>query len=94
MVEIANRLKQIRLENKLTQKQLAERLGIQKSVVSYYENGERYPSYDVLVRFARIFHTSTDYLLGLEHTRTLDVSDLSEDDINVLIAVANALRRK
>lgn len=94
MVEIANRLKQIRLENKLTQKQLAERLGIQKSVVSYYENGDRCPSYDVLVRFARIFHTSTDYLLGLEHTRTLDVSDLSEDDINVLIAVANALRRK
>ena len=86
-------LKQLRKEQKLTQ-QLAERLGVAKSVVSYYESGDRDPSYDVLIKIARTFHVTTDYLLNIERKRVLDVSDLSEGDIAVLITVADALRKK
>ena len=78
----------------MTQQQLAERLGVAKSVVSYYESGDRYPSYDVMIKIAKTFHVTTDYLLDIEHERTLNVSDLSEDDIAVLVTVAEALRRK
>ena len=87
-------IKELREKNKITQVQLAERLGVQKSVISYYESGSRFPSYDVLIRFARLFHVSTDYLLGLERNRNLDVTGLTEEDIDVLITVANALRKK
>ena len=59
-------------------------LGVAKSVVSYYEQGDRCPSQDVLIRIASVFHTSTDYLLGLEKKRTLDVSDLDDEDVKVL----------
>lgn len=89
-----NKLKSLRKELNLTQEQLAKRIGVAKSVVSYYESGERYPSYDVLVKLTNVFHVTTDYLLDIEKKHTLDVSDLSPEDIQVLQTVANALRRK
>jgi transcriptional regulator with XRE-family HTH domain len=93
-VTFGEKLKTLRKGLNLTQQQLAERVGVAKSVVSYYESGDRYPSYDVLIKLARIFHVTTDYLLDVEKKRILDVSDLSEDDINVLLTVADALRNK
>lgn len=84
----------LRNGQKMTQQQLATRLGVAKSVVSYYESGERYPSYDVLVKIARTFHTTTDYLLDIKRERVIDVSDLAEGDIAVVTAVAEALRKK
>lgn len=92
--KFTNRFKEIRIQNHLTQKQMAERLGVQKSVVCYYERGERFPFIDILIRFSSIFHISTDYLLGLDKSRTLDVSGLSEDDIIAVQGVIDALRRK
>lgn len=93
-MNFGEKLKQLRKNQKMTQQQLAERLGVAKSVVSYYESGDRYPSYDVLIKIANTYHVTTDYLLNIERERTLNVSDLSEDDIAVLITVANALKRK
>lgn len=92
--KVQNRFKEIRIRNHLTQKQMAERLGVQKSVVCYYEHGERFPSYDVLLRIASIFHVSTDYLLGRDNFRALDVSGLSEDEINAIQGVIDVLRQK
>lgn len=93
-MNFGTKLKQLRTTQKLTQQQLATRLGVAKSVVSYYESGDRYPSYDVLIKIARTFHVTTDYLLDVERTRILDVSDLPEEDIAVLQTVADALRKK
>lgn len=83
-MEFNSKVKILRVANNLTQKQLAERIGVAKSVVSYYEQGERFPSYDVLIKIARTFHVTTDYLLGVEHARMLDVSDLNDEQITVL----------
>lgn len=83
----------LRTGQKQTQQQLADRLGVAKSVVSYYESGDRYPSYDVIVKIAHTFHVTTDYLLDVERKRVLDVSDLSEENIAVLQTVADALRK-
>lgn len=84
----------LRNGQKMTQQQLAIRLGVAKSVVSYYESGDRFPSYDVLIKIARTFHVTTDYLLDIERRRVLDVSDLSEEQIAVILTVANALKNK
>lgn len=93
-MNFGERLKALRTGQKLTQQQLADRLGVAKSVVSYYESGDRYPSYDVLVKIAHTFHVTTDFLLDIERKRVIDVSDLSEKDIIVIETVANALREK
>ncbi len=93
-MNFGEKLKMLRNGQKMTQQQLATRLGVAKSVVSYYESGDRFPSYDVLIKIARMFHTTTDYLLDIERRRVIDVSDLSEEDIAVVVTVAEALKRK
>lgn len=88
------KLKTLRTSQKLTQQQLADRIGVAKSVVSYYESGDRYPSYDVLVTIARIFHTTTDYLLDVSKDNVIDVTGLSDEDIAVVRTVAEALKKR
>ena len=88
------KLKELRTGQKMTQQQLADRIGVAKSVVSYYESGDRYPSYDVLIRIAHVFHTSTAYLLDFEKESVIDVTGLSKEDIAVVRTVAEALKRK
>lgn len=93
-MNFGRKLKELRTGQKMTQQQLADRIGVAKSVVSYYESGDRYPSYDVLIRIAHIFHTSTDYLLDFEKESVIDVTGLSKEDIAVVRTVADALKRK
>ena len=46
---LAGRLKELRIQNKLTQKQVSELLGISPSIISGYETGERTPSAEILL---------------------------------------------
>ena len=91
-MNFGERLKALRLGQKLTQQQLATRLGVTKSIVSYYESGDRYPSYDVLIKIAGLFHITTDQLLGLERQRMIDVSALTEAQVAVVESVVEAFR--
>lgn len=93
-VNFGDKLKSLRTAQKMTQQQLADRIGVAKSIVSYYESGDRYPSYDVLVRIAHVFHTTTDFLLDIAKDNVVDVTGLSEEDIAVVRTVAEALKRK
>lgn len=93
-MNFGEKLKSLRVSQKFTQQQLADRIGVAKSVISYYESGDRYPSYDVLVKIARIFHTTTDYLLDVSKDSVIDVTGLSEEDIAVVRTVAEALKKK
>ena len=93
-MKFGRKLKSLRKGQKLTQQQLADRLGVAKSIISYYESGNRFPSYDVLIKIARTFHVTTDYLLDIERAKILNVSDLCDEDVTVLISVAEALRKK
>ena len=92
MVNLGVKLKSLRLEKKLTQKQIADMIGLAISAVSSYESGSRYPSYDVLVKLSRIFHVSTDYLLGMTEKRNIDVSGLRDDEIELISQLVDKLR--
>ena len=94
MVDFGTKLKELRKQSGMTQQQLAEKLGITKSVVSYYELSERTPSPEVLRDLALIFRVSTDYLLGIERVKTIDVSELSDDDIKLLLVTIETLKNK
>ncbi len=67
---------------------------VTKSVMSYYELRERMPSPEIIVKLAKIFNVSTDYLLGVERKKTIDVSDLSDEDVRLLLLTIEALRNK
>lgn len=91
-MNFGNRLKTLRIKKKLTQQQLADLLGLTKSVISAYENGLRYPAYDVLIKIARIFKVSTDFLLGVEIKREIDTSGLTDEQVEALIVLIDTIR--
>ena len=94
LLNFGNKLKELRIQNNMTQQQLAAQIGISKSVVSYYELQERIPSPEILLKLASTFHVSTDYLLGISNDKVLDVSGLDEEDIAVLSSMVSLLRKK
>ena len=66
-------LKELRLKNKLTQKELARVLYLSNSSISHYENNRCMPSRETVEAFAQYFNVSIDYLIGSAH-----ISDLEE----------------
>ena len=91
---LGERLKALRTSKKMSQKELAEKIGIAKSVISFYESNDRCPSYDVLIKIARTFNVTTDYLLGFDKNKLIDVSDLSDNEIAAVTTVIDAFRSK
>ncbi len=63
------RIRDMREDRDLTQKQLADHLHIRQNTYSQYETGQRQLPLDVLIALARYYKTSTDYLLGLTDER-------------------------
>ncbi len=92
MVDFANRLKKLRLQNKLSQSQLADRLGLTKSIVSAYENNVRMPSYEVLISISTIFKVSTDFLLGVDNGSSIDISGLSDEESRAIKNLIKAMK--
>lgn len=84
IVDLAPRLRQLRLEKHLRQDQVAALIGIDKSTVSAYENDLRQPSCEILVRFANLYRVSVDYLLGRTDDMTLDISGLTAAEIALI----------
>ena len=59
-----NRLRDLREDADLNQTEVARYLGMSQTGYSKYETGENDIPTQVLIRLARFYHTSTDYLLG------------------------------
>lgn len=77
-------LKHLRNSLNLTQKVFGSKVGLSKAVVSKYENGMGYPSFDTLVRIAQHYGVTIDYLLGVTRGKTVDVSDLTDNQIAII----------
>ena len=69
MEVFANRLKELRTERKIPQKEQAERLGVTVRAYPYYEEGKRYPDFQGLLTLADCFQVSLDYLVGRSDQR-------------------------
>lgn len=93
MVNMGGKLRSLRIEKNLTQKQVADRIGLAISAVSSYESGSRYPTYDTLIKLARMFHVSTDYLLGIADKRNIDVTGLDDEDVGLISQLVDKLRK-
>ena len=78
---LGERIKTLRLAHSLSQVELGAALSVTKQTVSNWENGYIQPSVDMLVRVADYFHTTTDYLLGRDNTKTIDVTYLSDEQL-------------
>ena len=59
------RIRDLREDNDLKQRELAEYLNCSQVCYSRYELGERDIPTDILIKLAKFYNTTTDYLLGL-----------------------------
>ena len=60
----AEQFNALRVESNLTRAQLAEKLNVSVRLISYWENGLRECSFDMLIKIAELFSVSVDFLLG------------------------------
>lgn len=63
------RLKELRKESELTQKELADKLSISSSAVAMYERGNREPSFEIMEEIADLFNVDMNFLLGKSQER-------------------------
>ena len=85
-------IRELRNIRGISQIQLAIKLGVTKQSVSNWENDNILPSIEMLVKIANFFEVSTDYLLGLDKKRTLDVENLTEIQISHIQLIVDDLR--
>ncbi|MBQ7948508.1 MAG: helix-turn-helix transcriptional regulator [Clostridia bacterium] len=64
MKKFATRLKELRLEEKLSQEELAAATGLTQVAITYWENEKRIPNLKAVITLARYFNVSLDYLAG------------------------------
>lgn len=93
MNHLGEKIKSLRTAKRMTQQEFADRLHIAKSTVSAYENGSRVPSYDILLKIARVFKVSVDHLLGYSSKLTIDVTGLTQKQINVIQDIVATYQR-
>lgn len=73
---LGERLRMLRQEADLTQKELAAKISLTPKMISFYENDQRIPPADVLIKLADIFNITIDYLLGRTNRITLEEEEL------------------
>ena len=84
----------LRESHNISQAALAKRLGITRSSVNAWELGLNVPSTQYIIELSEIFKVSTDYLLCVAKTQTLDLTVLHGEEIGFLYALATRLRRR
>ena len=81
---IYDKIKTLREEAGYSQAQLAKKLDVTRSSVNAWEMGLSTPTTHYVVEIAKLFHISTDYLLGLENERHIVLEGYSKSEIELL----------
>lgn len=85
-------VRKMRMARRMSQVELARKLGVTKQSVSNWENDNIQPSIEMLVKIAECLNASTDYLLGLSARKTVDVDGLTDTQIAHIQMLVDDLR--
>lgn len=81
---IGDTIRSLREQAGYSQAELARRLTVTRSSVNAWESGLSAPTAAYIVDLARLFHVSTDYILGLDSGKQISLAGLSEQEIQIL----------
>lgn len=93
--DLPEKLKLLRSKYGLSQKQVADKLGVSPSIVSGYETGERTPSTEILLSISYLYNCSIDYLLGKQTTEPqiiLNTDGLTENQIKAIKTLIESIK--
>ena len=85
---------ELRLSFNWTQVQLAQKLGVTKQTVSNWENDNIQPSIEMLIKISKTFNVSTDYLLGLTTTNSINVDGLPTEFVAHIVQIIHDYKSK
>ena len=95
-LSMGTKIKDLREKAGMTQTELADRLGLSKSVISAYEKGIRNPSFKVLPLLAQTFNVPELYFFEKGEWKnqpiTIDISDLNTDQQRIIISLVNEFK--
>ena len=77
----------------MSQVELAKKLGVTKQSVSNWENDNIQPSIEMLLKLARVFSVTTDYLLGIENRKFIEISGLCDEEIAHIQQIINDITK-
>lgn len=81
---ISERIRQLRERVGFSQSQLAKKLDVTRSSVNAWEMGISAPTTQYVVAMAKLFHVSTDYLLGMESTLQFSMEGYTQEEIRLI----------
>lgn len=85
MLNIGEQITQLRKQNNLSQEELAKRAKVSRTIIGNYERNANTPSIEVLIKLARVFNVSVDYIIGEGQLSALDKDVLKRiEDIEEL----------
>lgn len=91
---LSQRIYELRVSFGWTQVQLAKKLGVTKQTVSNWENDNIQPSIDMLVKISKTFNASTDYLLGLTPTNSINTDGLPIEFVSHIVQIIDDYKSK
>ncbi len=89
---IYERIHDLRERSGMTQTELAMRMGVTRSGVNAWEMGISKPNIDNLIALSRIFHTTTDYLLGNDDVETVVITDFTVEEKELVMRMVEYIQ--
>lgn len=85
-------IKQLRQSRNLSQVDLARALGVTKQSISNWENNNIQPSIDMLIHLAQFFSVSTDFMLGLDERKYIEINGLTDQQLAHVTTIIDDIR--
>ncbi len=86
------RLKDLRIARRLNQSDVGKALGVTKQSVSNWENDNILPSMDLIIKLAKLFNCTVDYLVCMTDKHLIDTEGLTDSQIEHLNLIIEDLR--
>lgn len=96
IIGLPEKLRDLRNKFGLSQRSVAQHLGVSPSIISSYETGERTPSTENLLALSYLYHCSTDYLLGRDASAqqtVLPVDGLAPKQVQLLTELIETMKK-
>jgi len=85
------KVKSLREKAGLTQSELAKKVGLTRSAVNAWEMSSAIPSTEIIIKLAKLFKVSTDYLLGVDDEERISVKGLGSKEIEAVQTIIDCL---